>query len=312
VLHTLPLILLSAEEGKYFAFALLCYRRSRRFRPAFGPQRPEEAFRMAAALHRYDGPSPADQELEEGKQLMANVERSIVGELINFRGMLYAPLNENGVFLLFGKVAEDLNMYVEEIRPEAPDAIVRRFMGKGWERLRVEFEYRSSEYRQQGEDGDLCDAIVCWEHDWADCPVEVIELRDRIREMENHPIHRPTNRRRQTAKPRDGSSLTGRTARPCSPLCGTRAVPDETCFTSWCVSSASAQRAFQRVPANMLILWSSAMSPGREPIRQRSRQKWGWLSVADQTDCSRSSGWRSSQKNHVATEGTAAPPGVNP
>ncbi len=122
---------------------------------------------------------------------MANVERSIVSELINFRGMVYAPQTESGVLYLFGKVAEDLNMYIEELRPEAPDAIVRRFTGKGWERLRVEFEQRSSDFKQTGRDADTCDLIVCWEHDWATCPLEVIELRDRIRELENHPIRRP-------------------------------------------------------------------------------------------------------------------------
>jgi hypothetical protein len=122
---------------------------------------------------------------------MANVERSIVSELINFRGMLYAPQTESGVLYLFGKVAEDLNMYIEELRPEAPDAIARRFTGKGWERLRVEFEQRSSDFKHGGRDAEACDLIVCWEHDWPTCPLEVIELRDRIREMDNHPIRRP-------------------------------------------------------------------------------------------------------------------------
>jgi hypothetical protein len=55
--------------------------------------------------------------------------RSIVGDLINFRGLVYAPLNENGVVFLFGKVAEDLNMYVEEIKPGFPDCIDGRFTG---------------------------------------------------------------------------------------------------------------------------------------------------------------------------------------
>jgi len=43
--------------------------------------------------------------------------RNVVGKLINFRGLVYAPVNENGVIFLFGKVAADLNMYVETIRP---------------------------------------------------------------------------------------------------------------------------------------------------------------------------------------------------
>ena len=49
-------------------------------------------------------------------------DRSVVGDLINFRGLVYAPLNENGVVFLFGKVAEDLNMYIEEIKPGFPQS----------------------------------------------------------------------------------------------------------------------------------------------------------------------------------------------
>jgi len=117
--------------------------------------------------------------------------QSLVGDLINFRGLVYAPLNENGVVFLFGKVAEDLNMYVEEIKPGFPDCIARRFTGKGWERLRVEFEFQSSNFKQHNHDPKDCDMIICWEHNWKDCPLEVIELKDRIKEMENWPIDRP-------------------------------------------------------------------------------------------------------------------------
>ena len=51
---------------------------------------------------------------------MSRSNESIVGDLINFRGLVYAPLNENDVVFLFGKVAEDLNMYIEEIKPGFP------------------------------------------------------------------------------------------------------------------------------------------------------------------------------------------------
>lgn len=122
---------------------------------------------------------------------MTDGERSLVGDLINFRGLVYAPLNENGVVFLFGKVAEDLNMYIEEIKPGFPDCIARRFTGKGWERLRVEFEYKSSNFKSHGHDPNACDMVICWEHDWGECPLEVVELRDRIKEMVNRPIKRP-------------------------------------------------------------------------------------------------------------------------
>lgn len=118
-------------------------------------------------------------------------DRSIVGDLINFRGLVYAPLNEQGVVFLFGKVAHDLNMYVEEIKPGFPDCVGRRFVGRGWERVRIEFEYRSSNFKAHGHDPNECDLIVCWEHDWVGCPLEVLELSSEIRGMVNPPIERP-------------------------------------------------------------------------------------------------------------------------
>ena len=118
-------------------------------------------------------------------------DASIVGDLINFRGMVYSPMNENGVIFLFGKIMDDLHMYVEEIKPGYPDCIARRFTGKGWERIRVEFEFYSSNFKQHKHDPVDCDVIVCWEHDWSDCPLEVIELKTEIKELENWPIKRP-------------------------------------------------------------------------------------------------------------------------
>lgn len=122
---------------------------------------------------------------------MPKKDQSIVGDLINFRGLVYAPLNENGVIFLFGKVAADLNMYVEEIKPGFPDCIARRFTGKGWERVSVEFEFNSKSFRVHEHDPEGCDLIVCWNHDWAECPLEVIELKSEIRALPNKPIRRP-------------------------------------------------------------------------------------------------------------------------
>ena len=118
-------------------------------------------------------------------------EKSIVGDLINFRGLVYAPNNENGVIFLFGKVADDLNMYIEEIKAGYPDCIGRRFMGKGWERVAIEFEYKSSNFKAHKHDPKDCDIIICWENDWKDCTIEVIELKTEIQGMENYPVSRP-------------------------------------------------------------------------------------------------------------------------
>jgi hypothetical protein len=118
-------------------------------------------------------------------------ENSVVGDLINFRGLVYSPMNENGVIFLFGKVMEDLNMYIEEIKPGFPDCSGRRFNGKGWEKIYIEFEYLSSNFKLHKHNAKKCDMIVCWEHDWPECSLEVIELKDVIKGLPNVRIKRP-------------------------------------------------------------------------------------------------------------------------
>ncbi len=118
-------------------------------------------------------------------------EKSVVGDLINFRGLVYSPVNENGVIFIFGKVIEDLNMYIEEIKTGFPDCVGRRFTGRGWEKVYIEFEYKSSHFKDHGHDPKKCDLIVCWEHDWPECPVEVRELREEIKTLPNEPLQRP-------------------------------------------------------------------------------------------------------------------------
>jgi hypothetical protein len=124
-----------------------------------------------------------------------NNNKSIVGDLINFRGLVYSPVNESGVVFLFGKVVEDLNMYIEEIKPGYPDCIARRFVGNGWERVAIEFELNARNFVQHKHDPKGCDIIVCWENDWQDIPkeynIEIIELKPLIRQLPNREIKRP-------------------------------------------------------------------------------------------------------------------------
>ena len=88
------------------------------------------------------------------------MERSIVGSLINFRGLVYSPINEQGVVFLFGRLLEDLNLYIEEIRIKYPDCVARRYTGKGWERIYIEFEYIASNFIQHEHDPSECNLIV--------------------------------------------------------------------------------------------------------------------------------------------------------
>jgi len=110
-------------------------------------------------------------------------KRSIVGDPLNFEGIIYGPLNENGVIFLFSKVHNRLGINIEAIQPGFPDAKGRRKVRKGWEDIWIEFEFKSSQFKVHGHDPKECDAIVCWEHDWKDCPIEVIELKSKIEEL---------------------------------------------------------------------------------------------------------------------------------
>lgn len=120
--------------------------------------------------------------------------KNIVGRLINFRGLVYAPTNEQGVVFLFGKTAHEFGMYVELIRTGYPDCIAKRYIGKNrWEDIRIEFEFRSSDFVKHKHRPEDVDMIACWEHDWEGCPksVEVLELQSEILKLENISVEAP-------------------------------------------------------------------------------------------------------------------------
>jgi len=125
------------------------------------------------------------------------MEQSVVGSLINFRGLVYSPINEQGVVFLFGRVLEDLNLYIEEIRIKYPDCVARRYTGKGWERIYIEFEYMASNFITHKHDPAECNMIVCWQDDLSPAQrtalkgIEIVELSTLIEELENKPIEEP-------------------------------------------------------------------------------------------------------------------------
>ena len=102
------------------------------------------------------------------------------GGPINFRGILHAPVGEAGVIMLFGALAHDLGFAVERVTAAFPDCEAKRRVGDAWERTRIEFEYQSANFAKHGHDPAGCDLIVCWEHNWPECPLEVLELKTEI------------------------------------------------------------------------------------------------------------------------------------
>jgi hypothetical protein len=119
-------------------------------------------------------------------------KKSVIGDPISFRGMAHAPVNEAGVVALFSMVARDLGFYVQEIGTDFPDCIVRRDNGRAWEELAVEFEWDSRSFKDHGHDAAQCDMIVCWHHNWVDCPaeIEVVRLSEEIKRLSSNPIVR--------------------------------------------------------------------------------------------------------------------------
>ena len=91
----------------------------------------------------------------------------------------YAPENELGVVYLFSRIAARLQFRIEKIRAAYPDCIAYRHAGDREKLVRIEFEFRSSNFRAHKHDAKACDCIVCWDHDWPGVPdhIEVIELK---------------------------------------------------------------------------------------------------------------------------------------
>jgi len=91
----------------------------------------------------------------------------------------YAPDSEMGVVYLFANIAKKLQFRIEAIRCAYPDCIAYRQVGDREKRVRIEFEFKSSNFKAHRHDPALCDCIVCWRHDCPTIPrhIEVIELK---------------------------------------------------------------------------------------------------------------------------------------
>jgi Homing endonuclease associated repeat len=92
--------------------------------------------------------------------------------------LTYAPTNEIGVVYLFGTVARELGYAVTRMQTEFPDGEAMRQLDESrWQRVRIEFEFESRNFQAHYHKVEDCDLIVCWKHNWAECPLEVLELK---------------------------------------------------------------------------------------------------------------------------------------
>ena len=92
--------------------------------------------------------------------------------------LAYAPVNELGVVFLFGWMAPQLGYVVHKIQPEFPDCEAMRRVGEDkCQLVRIEFEHESRNFLKHMHDVKGADLIICWRHNWPECPLEVLELR---------------------------------------------------------------------------------------------------------------------------------------
>lgn len=113
-------------------------------------------------------------------------DRATYGDPLDFRGLRHEPVNEQGVVFLFGMVARELGYLVEAVQSGFPDCEAKRQLGPGkWQTVRIEFEFESKSFRDHGHPPEGCDIIVCWRHNWSDCPsnLEILELSSVIRQL---------------------------------------------------------------------------------------------------------------------------------
>jgi hypothetical protein len=115
-------------------------------------------------------------------------DRLTYGNPLDFRGLRHEPVNEQGVVLLFGMVAKELGYMVEAVQTGFPDCEAKRQIApERWQRVRIEFEFESRKFREHGHPSTGCDVIVCWRHNWDDCPgqIEIVELSSVIKSLPN-------------------------------------------------------------------------------------------------------------------------------
>ncbi|HKD79451.1 MAG TPA: hypothetical protein VKH81_07130 [Candidatus Angelobacter sp.] len=106
-------------------------------------------------------------------------DRPIYGPPLLLPEMAHAPTNESGVIFLFGTLARKLGFIVQHLQTGFPDGEVIREVSRGhWQRIHIEFEFESRSYVKHRHPRRGCDLLICWKHNWPECPdnIEVLEL----------------------------------------------------------------------------------------------------------------------------------------
>ena len=143
--------------------------------PVIAPDVSIDGASLALPGHQSQPPIQAGRKASKPPQLY--------GEPIDFRGLRHAPINEQGVVYLFGMISRELGFSVEALQQGFPDCEGKYLFDasrKLWAKARIEFEFKAANFKEHSHDENGCDVIVCWENDWPDCPLRVVELKREI------------------------------------------------------------------------------------------------------------------------------------
>jgi hypothetical protein len=113
-------------------------------------------------------------------------DRPMLGPPTRPCGLAYEPVNEMGVMALFCMLSRQLGFVIESVQSAFPDCEAKMEVEPGrWQHFRIEFEYESRNFKDHRHDPEKCDLIVCWRHNWKDCPphLQVLELSKVMRQM---------------------------------------------------------------------------------------------------------------------------------
>jgi len=133
------------------------------------------------------GPGPADGNPIRGPIILR--DRPMYGRVMRPYPLICAPVNEMGVVFLFGAMAERLGFLVLRIQTEYPDCEALRMIDEDrCQLVKIEFEHESRNFLKHMHLASECDLLVCWKHNWPECPLEVVELKTVLArlEMRNH------------------------------------------------------------------------------------------------------------------------------
>jgi len=124
---------------------------------------------------------PTESSTGEVREAKAIPGRPLYGTPMKPCALAYCPTNEAGVIYLFGSLAVELGFMVTSLQAAFPDCeAMRRVEGGKWQPIWIEFEYESRNFMKHMHDVKGCDLIVCWEHNWPECPIEVLELKSLV------------------------------------------------------------------------------------------------------------------------------------